>query len=154
MVVRAIMGRRIEFGAGVATIVLALLAALLLLFAPLIPYCPIAAHMCAASETRYRSLLQSGLGAGDWALALLPAVVAVGGGIGAILDTRTSGRIGLLTLGAALFLGLIFCVLGATGLGIVYLPAILGLGLASYGAYLRRRPSGAPPEGDASEGGA
>jgi hypothetical protein len=143
------MGRRIEFGAGVATIVLALLAALLLLFAPLIPYCPVAAHVCAASETRYRSLLQSGLGVGDWALALLPAIVALAGGVGAILDTRSSGRIGLLTLGAALFLGLIFCVLGATGLGIVYLPAILGLGLASYGAYLRRHTSGAPPESGA-----
>jgi hypothetical protein len=143
------MGRRIEFGAGVATIALALLAALLLLFAPLIPYCPLAAHLCAASETRYRSLPQSGLGVGDWALALLPAIVALAGGIGAILDSRTSGRIGLLMLGAALFLGLIFCVLGATGLGVVYLPAILGLGLASYGAYLRRRPPGALSEGGA-----
>jgi hypothetical protein len=143
------MGRRIEFAAGLATIILALLAALLLLFAPLIPYCALATHTCAASETRYRSLLQSGLGAGGWALALLPAIVALAGGVGAIRDTRSQGRIGLVTLGAALFLGLIFCALGATGLGIVYLPAILGVGLASYGAYLRRRPSGAPPDGGA-----
>ena len=140
------MGRRIEFGAGVATIVLALLAGLLLLFAPLIPYCPIASHTCAVSELRYRSLAQSNLDAGGWALVLLPAIVALVGGVGAILDTRTTGRAGLVALGAALFLGLIFCVLGATGLGIVYLPAILGLALASYGAYLRRRSIGAPSD--------
>jgi hypothetical protein len=146
MVVRAIMGRRIEFGAGVAAIILALPAALLLLFAPLIPYCPIASHTCAASELRYRSLLQSNLSAVGWALVLLPAIVALAGGVGAILDTRMSGRAGLFTLGAALFLGLIFCVLGVTGVGIVYLPAILGLGLASYGAYLRRRSIGAPSD--------
>jgi hypothetical protein len=143
------MGRRIEFGAGVATIILALLAALLLLFAPLITYCPIAAHVCMASELRYRSLLQSNLGAGGWALTLLPAIVALVGGVGAILDARAGGRAGLVALGAALFLGLVFCVLGVTGLGIVYLPAILGLGLASYGAYRHRRPRGAPSGSDA-----
>jgi hypothetical protein len=139
------MGWRIEFGAGVATIALALLATFLLLFAPLIPYCPITSHTCLASELRYRSLPQSNLDAGGWALVLLPAVVALAGGAGAILDTRTGGRAGLVALGAALFLGLIFCVLGVTGLGVIYLPAILGLGLASYGAYLRRRSPGARP---------
>jgi hypothetical protein len=142
------MGRRIEIGAGVATIILALLAALLLFFAPLIPYCAAAARSCAANELRYRSLLQSHLGAEDWALALLPAVVALAGAFGAILDARTAGRAGLLTLGAALFLGLIFCALGATGLGVIYLPTILGLGLASYGAYLRRRAPGAQLENE------
>lgn len=142
------MGRRIEFGAGVATIILALLAALLLLFAPLIPYCPIASHTCVASELHYRSLLQSNLGAGEWALAMLPAIVALVGGVGAILDARTTGRAGLVALGSALFLGLIFCVLGLTGLGVVYLPAILGLGLAIYGAYLHRRTKGAPSGSD------
>ena len=143
------MGRRIEFGAGVATIILALLAVLLLLFAPLIPYCPIASHTCVASELRYRSLPQSNLSVGGWALALLPAIVALVGGVGAILDARTSGRVGLVALGAALFLGLIFCVLGVAGLGIVYLPAVLGLGLAIYGAYLHRRSAGAPSGSDA-----
>jgi hypothetical protein len=132
------MGRRIEFGAGVATIVLALLVALLLLFAPLVPYCDSVSQACAASELRYRSLLQSHVGAGDFALALLPVVIALVGGAGAIVDARRGGRAGLVALGAALFLGLIVCVLGATGLGVVYLPAILGLGLAGYGAYLRR----------------
>ncbi len=136
------MGRRIEIGAGVATITLALLAALLLVFAPLIPSCATATLTCPASEVRYHSLLQSHLGAGDWILALLPAIVALIGGAGAILDAQRGGRAGLLALAAALFLGLIFCVLGATGLGVVYLPAILGLGLAAYGAYLRRRTVG------------
>jgi hypothetical protein len=140
------MGRRIELGAGVATITLALLAALLLLFAPLVPVCASAARGCAASEVRYRSLLQSHLGAGDWALALLPAAVALLGGAGAILDARLGGRVGIVALGVAFFLGLIVCVLGATGLGVVYLPAILGLGLASYGAFLRRRAAGIPPD--------
>jgi hypothetical protein len=133
------MARRIELGAGVATITLALLAALLLLFAPLVPFCASGAHACATSEVRYRSLLQSHLGAGDWALALLPAAIALLGGVGAVVDARRSGRMGIVALGLAFFLGLIVCALGATGLGVVYLPAILGLGLASYGAFLRRR---------------
>jgi hypothetical protein len=141
------MGRRIELGAGVATIALALLAIALLLFAPLIPYCAATAHACSQSEWRYRSLLQSGLAPGDWALLLLPGIVALVGGVGAILDARLGGRVGLCTLGAAIFLGLVFCVLGATGLGVVYLPAILGLGLASYGAFLRRRTPGTPHDG-------
>jgi hypothetical protein len=140
------MGRRIEMGAGVATITLALLAALLLVFGPLIPFCATAARTCPASEVRYHSLLQSQLSAGDWTLALLPAIVALIGGAGAMLDAQRGGRAGLLALGAALFLGLIFCVLGATGLGVVYLPAILGLGLAAYGAYLRRRTVGTPSD--------
>lgn len=137
------MGRRIEFGAGVAAIVLALLAALLLLFAPLVPYCDPGAHTCVASELRYRSLLQSHVGAGDVMLALAPAVIVIVGGAGAIVDARRGGRAGLVALGVTLFLGLIVCVLGATGLGVVYLPAILGLGLAGYGAYLHRRATGA-----------
>jgi hypothetical protein len=140
------MGRRIEIGAGVATITLALLAALLLVFAPLIPSCATATPNCPASALRYHSLLQSHLSAGNWALALLPAIVALIGGAGAILDAQRGGRAGLLALGATLFLGLIFCVLGATGLGVVYLPAILGLGLAAYGAYLRRRTVGTPSD--------
>jgi hypothetical protein len=140
------MGRRIELAAGVATIVLALLAALLLLIAPLIPYCPAAPHACAASEVRYRSLPQTSLSAADWALILLPAVVAIAGGAGAILDARRDARIGVLALGVGLFMGLIFCVLGTTGLGVVYLPAVLGLGLASYGAFLHRRSIDAPSD--------
>jgi hypothetical protein len=141
---RAAMGRRIEFGAGVATVALAVLAALLLVFAPLLPYCATAARVCAASEWRYRSLLQSGFTTGDWALALLPGAVAIAGGLGAIVDARLGRRAGLFILGIALMLGLAFCVLGITGLGIIYLPSIMGLGLASYGALLSRRSIGTP----------
>jgi hypothetical protein len=144
------IGRDIELGAGIAAGVLALLALALLLLAPLLPYCAVAARPCPTGAVRYTALAHAQLSAGAWALVLAPCAIVLAGAAGALAEARFRRRAGIIPLGIATALGLLLCVLGLSGVGIVYLPAILALALATYGAMLhRRRPR--PPISGKSE---
>jgi hypothetical protein len=140
---RRSMGHRIELGAGLAAAVLAPLGLALLLFAPILPICAIATATCPASAIRYQSLLHAHLSGPSWVAVLAPLAILLAGAAGAIADARYAWRAGRVILGVATGLGLVICVLGTIGL--VYLPAILALGLATYGAFLLRQAEGSAP---------
>jgi len=135
------IGRRIELGAGLAAAVLAPLGLALLLFAPLLAFCAVAARTCPPGAVRYEPLLRVRLSGPAWAAVLAPCAVALAGAAGAVADARFGRRGGRAVLVAATALGLLVCVLGT--LGLVYLPAILALGLATHGAVLGRWGPGA-----------
>lgn len=133
------IGRRIELGAGVAALILALLGLALLLFAPLVAACAVATHPCPPRAVRYESLLRARLDAAAWAFALAPVVLALLGAAGAVADAVSELRLGVAALGIATGLAVLLCLLGAAGIvALSYLPATLALALAAYGAYLRR----------------
>ncbi len=138
------LGRAIELGAGIAAGVLALLALGLLLFAPVLAYCSVAARPCPTADVRYEALLQAHLAPDAWAFVLAPALLAILGAAGAVADAHFDLRVGVAPLGVAAGLGLLVCLLGTAGLvAIVYFPATLALALAVYGAFLHRFAAGA-----------
>ena len=139
---------RIELGAGIAAIVIGLLTLPMTLLAPLYPVCPAGgATTCAATSTRFVSLLATRPDASAWALLLALLALTLAGGAGAIVDaraplaanTRLVAGCGMPALWGAALLVFAICALGSRGpLGLLYLPSTLALALAAYVALLRR----------------
>jgi hypothetical protein len=145
------MARRIEFGAGLAAIVLAVLGLVALLLAPF-PLCTVPATSgCPAEHVRNVRLIEARLDSGVWVYVIGMAVFLLVGATGALAETRYNWRAGGLLLWASAILAFMGCSIGAGGvLGLVYLPGVLALSVAGYASVLRRlrrRPS--PGEGEA-----
>ncbi len=131
------MARKIELGAGIVAGIVSIAALALLLFAPLVPYCPVpGATPCA--HVQYTSLLHTGLDAAGWIYLLCMTALLLAGSAGAIVEGRgeLSGAVIPLWGGAALALG--GCAFGVRSVGLVYMPAVLALCLAAYASVLRR----------------
>jgi hypothetical protein len=135
------MARRLELGAGIAAGALALLALVVLAFAPLVPYCaPTASPVQNCGAVRYQSLALTDPEAAVWAYLfglLLVSLVAAGG---AIVEARYGLRSGALPLWVGALLLFFASVFTAGWVGLFYLPTVLALGVASYAALLRRLP--------------
>lgn len=125
------MGRRIELCAGVAAALLGVLAVMLVLFAPLVPYCgSVAATACVS--VRNASLFQFGIAMSGRVYLLVMLLLVLMGALGALAEAwgqRAGG--GTALYGAA---PLAFCVSVYTtaGPGLLFLPAVLALVLAAY----------------------
>ena len=133
--------RRIEFGAGIAACALSVLAFVFVLFAPIIPVCANAsAQQCPANAVRYMSAVQSSPGAGFWIFVLAMLALSLLGGVSAMIEARTGRRAAAIPLWASAVLVLGGCALFATGIGLIYLPSVLALGLAAYASVLGRLP--------------
>ena len=140
--------RRIEFGAGIAVCALGILAFVFVLFAPIVPVCANAtanAQQCPANAVRYVSAVQTSPGAGFWLFVLAMLALSLLGGISAIIEARTGRRAAAIPLWASAVLVLGGCALFATGIGLIYLPSVLALGLAAYASALARLPARVQP---------
>lgn len=134
--------RRLELAGGIAAAALATLGVLLLLVTPIVPYCTVSgAAPCPAADIRYTSLAGARPSTGVWFFLLAMVVATWAGAAGAFAEARLGlARGGLVLWGGAL-LAFAGCALGAGGIGLVFLPAVLALGLAAYASVLaRRRP--------------
>jgi hypothetical protein len=140
------MVRKIELAAGIATGILGLGALALLLFAPLVPYCP---HMSdtPCAQVRYTSLLHTGLDGPGWVYLLCMTLLLLAGSLSAVAEARTpapfiggfgGGAIAAIPLWASAILAFAGCALAARGAGLVYMPSVLVLCLAAYASLLRR----------------
>jgi hypothetical protein len=133
------MARRVELAAGVAAAVLDVLALLLLLFAPLVPACTRAgAATCPPAAVRYVPLTQAAVSAAGWAYVLSVFALIVLAAVGAVSEAWTGWRWGAGLLWAGGVLAFAGCALGAGGVGLVYLPAVLAVCLAVYGSLAGR----------------
>jgi hypothetical protein len=133
------MARRIELAAGIAAVVLDIAALLFLLLAPLVPLCPReGVSPCNASSVRYVSLPQAGLSAVSWLFVLGLFALILIAAAGALVEARINARWGAWVLWAGGVLAFASCTLGAGGVGLVYLPAVLAVCLAAYGSISRR----------------
>ncbi len=131
--------RRIEFGAGIAACALSLLAFVFVAFAPIVPVCSVAeAQICPANAIRYESLAQAPSGAVAWLFVLAMLALSLAGGVGAIVEARTSRRLAAIPLWASTVLVFGGCALAAGGAGVIYLPSVLALALAAYASILSR----------------
>jgi hypothetical protein len=131
------MARRVELGAGIAAGVLAVLAFIVILLAPLATYCTVATSgTCPRGAIRNESLLAAGPSAGVWAFLLGVLLVMLVGAAGAVSEARFGMRRGALLLWGGTLVAFLPCAL--TPLGIFYLPAVVALLLASYASTLRR----------------
>jgi hypothetical protein len=137
------MARRIELAAGIAAVVLDVCALLLLLFAPLVPVCQRAGVItCPASSVRYVPLPQAGVSAAGWVYVLGLFALILIAAAGALAEARINTRWGAWVLWAGGVLAFASCALGAGGVGLVYLPAVLAVCLAAYGSISGRlRPA-------------
>lgn len=145
------MLRRIELGAGVASGVLAVLGFAMILFAPLVPYCAEPGVLrCPAANVRYTSAVRAGLTGGAWALTLLLLAIILLGTLGTLVDVSARRAWGIVLLWPSAIFTFAICAYAAGGVGIIYLPAVLGVGLATYVSVLarirERRAAAAPPE--------
>lgn len=133
------MLRRIELGAGVASAVLGLLGFAMILFAPLVPYCADPGVLrCPAARIHYTSAMRSGLTGGAWALTLLLLAIILLGAAGTLLDVAEFRPLGILLLWPSAIFAFAICAYAAGGVGIIYLPAVLGVALATYVSVLAR----------------
>lgn len=135
------MARKVEVGAGVATVVLSVIALAVLLLAPLAPVCPVAftaAGRCPAT-LHYVTLPGAGLTPVQWIYLAFMLIVPLAGAAGAILDGELGQRRGLLLLWGGAVLAFAGCAMTATGVGFFYLPSVLALLIAAYAALARRR---------------
>jgi len=146
------MARRIEFGAGLAAMVLAVLGLVILLLAPF-PFCTVpAVSGCPAGHVRTVRLIEAQLDSSVWVYVIGMAVFLLVGATGAFPDSRYNWRAGGLMLWASAILAFMGCSIGAGGvLGLVYLPGLLALSVAGYASVLRRlRRRRSPGEDEAS----
>lgn len=133
------MARRIELAAGIAAVVLGVFALLFLLLAPLVPLCPHAGvSPCTASSVRYVPLPQANLSAASWLFVLGLFTLLLIAAAGALAEARLNARWGTWTLWAGGVLAFACCALGAGGVGVVYLPAVLSICLAAYASISTR----------------
>jgi hypothetical protein len=157
------MVRRVQLGAGIAAGILGMLSLAILLFAPLVPYCPATTALPCAS-VRYDSLFHLGMDTalrmyllGMLGLLLVGAGCAIAEARGGLRGTRT-----------ALWIVTVLALAGSAytvhGPGLLFLPAVLVLCPANYASLACRlvewrharalrmprteaRPEGAPPPG-------
>ena len=130
--------RRIESGAGIAACALSVLAFAFVVFAPIVPACASPAQLCPRNASRYVTMIQGSPGAGVWLFVLAMLAISLAGGVGAIVEARTGRRLAAIPLWAAAVLVFGGCALAAGGVGIIYLPSVLALGLAAYASILAR----------------
>ncbi|HEV8191105.1 MAG TPA: hypothetical protein VGP82_06435 [Ktedonobacterales bacterium] len=129
------MARRIELAAGIAAGVLDVCALLLLLLAPLVPVClQTGVPTCPASSVRYVPLHQAGVSTAGWIYVLGLFALLLIAAAGALAEVRMNARWGAWVLRASGVLAFASCALGAGGVGLVYLPAMLSVCLAAYGS--------------------
>ena len=133
------MARRIEFGAGLAAMVLAVVGLVTLLLAPF-PFCTVpAASGCPAGHVHTVRLIEARLDSGVWVYVVGMAVFLLVGATGALADSRYNWRAGGLVLWTSAILAFMGCSIGAGGvLGLVYLPGLLAVSVAGYASVLRR----------------
>jgi hypothetical protein len=131
------MARRVELGAGIAAGVLSITALLMLLFAPLVPYCPHAGDAPCA-HVRYASLLQTGLDTAGWAYLLGMVALLLIGSAGAIVEARKGLSLAAVPVWIVALLAFGGCAFAARGAGLVYMPAVLALCLAAFASLLQR----------------
>ncbi|MBF6590161.1 MAG: hypothetical protein IVW57_06465 [Ktedonobacterales bacterium] len=146
---KAQRAQRAQFGGGIAAGILSLLGLAVLLFAPLVPACVADVSFtptCPPHALRYVALPQTHLGGDVWALILGMLIILLAGAAAALADARFAWRLGAIPLWAAVVLAL-----GGWGyaarsvVGLVYLPAVLALCLATYASILRLPPRPARP---------
>jgi len=144
------MSRRIELAAGIAAVAMDVLALLLLLFAPLVPTCALAnATSCPASSLRYMPLTRVAVSTAGWVYVLgIFALILVTAG-GALAEARFSVHWGAWVLWVGGLLAFASCALGAGGVGLIYLPAILSVCLAAFASISGHLPSIQPVQSSA-----
>jgi hypothetical protein len=142
------MARKVELGAGVAAGVLSIAALAMLLLAPLVPYCPQTAETPCA-QVRYTALAQTGLDVEGWAYLLGMTALLLMGAAGAVIEARTGAPRAAVPLWIGAALALAGCAFGARAAGLVYLPAVLALCLATYASLLRRMRAWDPERAEA-----
>jgi len=138
--------RRIEFGAGIAAGALSVLAFVFVVFAPVVPVCAAAAQRCPEGAPRYTAVVHASPGAGVWLFVLAMFALSLAGALAAVVEARAGRRGAALPLWAATVLIFGGCTLAASGVGVIYLPSVLALGLAAYASILSRL-SARTPEG-------
>ena len=142
------MARKVQFGAGIATAVLATLALLFLLFARVVVLCSKALvnGACpAGAQQRTVTLVEAGPSASFWVILIAMFALLYAGAAGAIADARFGRREGLLPLWICAVIAFMGCAFLAAGLGIFFAPSVIALAIAAYAAAiqrgaLRRRP--------------
>jgi hypothetical protein len=147
------MARKVEVGAGIATVVLSVIALAVLLLAPLAPVCPVAltaAGRCPA-PLHYITLPRAGLTTSQWSYLAFMLILPLAGAAGAILDGELGERRGLLLLWGGAVLAFAGCAMTATGVGLFYLPPVLALLIAAYAALIRQLRA-MPRAGDGAVG--
>ena len=137
--------RRIEFGAGIAACALSVLAFVFVLFAPIVPLCASPKQQCPRGAPAYVAVVRTSPGAGVWLFVLAMLALSLLGGISAIIEARTGRRAAAIPIWVATVLVFGGCALFATGIGLIYLPSALALGLAAYAAALARLPARSQP---------
>lgn len=138
--VRRDMLRRVELGAGIAGVILALAGMVLLLLAPF-QACRVtipANGTCPKADLYTTTLLRLALPAGFWIYLITVAGALLIGAAGAIVEARLGRPRAAFALWAGTILGFMACAFTAGGTGIFFLPAVLANGLAAYASLLRR----------------
>src|SRR5262245_37993985 len=126
------MARRIELAAGAAAVVLDVCALLFLLLAPLVPVCLQAGvATCPASSVRYVPLPQAGAGTAGWIYVFSLFALILVAAAGALAEARMNAHWGAWMLWVGSVLAFASCALGAGGVGLIYLPAVLSVCLAA-----------------------
>jgi hypothetical protein len=140
------MVRKVELAAGIAAGILGLGALALLLFAPLVPYCPQMSETPCA-HVRYTSLLRTGLDGPGWVYLACMTALLLAGALSAVAEARMRGpaTIGFagssvvaIPLWASAILAFAGCAFAARSAGLIYMPSVLALCLAAYASLLRR----------------
>jgi hypothetical protein len=150
------MSRKIEFGAGVAAGVLALLGIIVLLLVP-INYCTVPLSKtgtCPAGKVQTASVfhyLQLYADASIWIYLIVMLLLMLVGAGGAVTEARYGIRRGAIGLWAGGILAFMGCALFGTNLGLFFLPALLALAIASYASIFQRRLARLSPSSPAVE---
>jgi len=134
------MARKIEFGAGIATAVLATLLLFVLLFVPILQYCSVELvnNQCPANGTVRSITVGEAATPGLWAFLLVFLAVLYAGAAGAIAEARFDRREGAIPLWIAAVLAFMACAYFASFFGQLYAPAVLALAIAAYASVSQR----------------
>jgi hypothetical protein len=132
------MARRVELGAGIGAVALALLTFVALLSAPLVAYCASPSPVQPCSAVRHESLLNAGLDTAGWLYLTGMLLVMLVAGLGAIVEARWRIRIAALPLWICSVLAFTGCAWSAGAVGMFFLPAVLAICLAAYASALQR----------------
>jgi cytochrome c biogenesis protein CcdA len=135
------MSRKIEFGAGVAAGVLALLSFIVLLAVPF-SVCTITLKTttatCPPKDVRTGPLFQLA-DASTWIYLIVMLLLLLVGAGGAVAETRYGMRRGAIALWAGGVLAFMGCAFLAGPAGLFFLPALLALAIAGYSSIFQRR---------------
>ena len=132
------MARRVELGAGVGAVALALLTFLALLSAPLVSYCGSPSPVQPCPAVRHESILSAGLDTAGWLYLVGMLLVMLVAGLGAIVEARRRVRAAALPLWLCTALAFAGCAWAAGAVGMFYLPSVLAVCLAAYASALQR----------------